>query len=226
MSQHTERDMVWDQALQYATTEQSFDLIEIQDSIDRDVSELIIRDTLSAMVDKEWLSEEDSDIGKWSPGSQLQDEEPSEETEVEMDDEQEMPDVISISECSASAPSSLSEDQVYVGVVDRVTSGGSGNAIVDLPDGNGELNLGPIDGSAEGQKVRFIPENGIWARCLDEEYTYESYSPQDGQSRSKRKKRRSSRRSRKVNSPNPYKSNNSSRSKDPDNLNKLLTGNQ
>lgn len=46
MSQHTERDMVWDQALQYATTEQSFDLTEIQDSIDRDVSKLIIRDTL------------------------------------------------------------------------------------------------------------------------------------------------------------------------------------
>lgn len=226
MSQHTERDMVWDQALQYVTTEQSFDLTEIQSSIDRDVDELIIRDTLKTMVDKEWLSKEDSNTGKWSPGPQLQDEEPSEGTEVEMDDEKEMPDAIPISECNASAPSSLSEDQVYVGVVDRVTSGGSGNAIVDLPDSNGELNLGPIDGSAEGQKVRFIPENGIWARCLDEEYTYESYSPQDGQSRSKRKKRRSSRRSRKVNSPNPYKSNNSSRSKDPDNLNKLLTGNQ
>ena len=114
MSQHTERDMVWDQALQYATTEQSFDLTEIQDSIDRDVSELIIRDTLNTMVDKEWLSKEDSNIGKWSLGSQLQEGEPSEETEVEMDDEQEMPDAIPISECSASAPSSLSEDQVSV----------------------------------------------------------------------------------------------------------------
>jgi hypothetical protein len=147
----------------------------------------------------------------------LQDEESSEETEVGIDDKQEEPEAVSLSECDASTPSDLSEDQIYVGVVDRVTGGANGNAIVGISDDGGEINLGPIDGSAEGEEVRFTFEGGIWGRCLEDKYTYKSYSPRDGATRPKRRNKKS---------PNPYRSGGKPRKSDPDNLNKLLTGHQ
>lgn len=223
MSEHTARDAVWSQALQYALAENSFSIENLQDTISEDVSDGTVHDTLSTMAEKKWLSKESSQGQVWTAGPRLQDkpnvkdEKNKENSEAEDFEEDE---VIPLSECEVSTPSDLSTDKVYVGVVDRVT-GSSGNAIVNIAEGNGEINLGPIDESAEGEEVHFRPEDGIWGRCLDEEYTYESYDPRDGASRSSTKSRKFSQ--------NPYKRSGSSKTTgpdDPDNLNKLLTGHQ
>lgn len=222
MDDHTTRDAVWSQALEYALEDDSFNIEALRDSINKSVSDTTVRNTLNAMVDKNWLSDDSSQGQVWTRGPRFRDGQDVEDGENKEDNEtndSETEEVIPLAECDVSTPSDLSTDKVYVGVVDRVT-GGSGNAIVNMEEGNGEINLGPIDESAEGEEVHFKPEDGTWGRCLDEEYIYESYDPRDGVSRSSTKSRKSFQ--------NPYKQSGSKTTgpDDPDNLNKLLTGHQ
>lgn len=109
----------------------------------------------------------------------------------------------------------ISQDEVYVGEIDRISS--SGNALVELPStiSRNHVNLGPIDESAVGNKVEFRYSGGSWAECLTQEYTYESYEARDGQSTS----------STSTRSRHPFNGGNSNTSpSDPDNKNELING--
>lgn len=191
MTKHTARDKVWDQALQRAMAEESFKVDRIRGGISVDVSDRTIRDTLNTMVDQGWLSKETPHAHEWAPGPRARGEDVDE----------------SPSATELASKSDLTKGEVYSGVVDRVSS----NAIIELESGH--INLGPIDDAAEGERVEFEYVGGVWGRCLNGEYTYESYSPRDGQSSSSSSSRSSSKR---IHSSGDLS--------DPANKNKLLKG--
>lgn len=170
MTKHTERDLVWNEALQRALNEESFKIDEIANAESVDVATRKIRDTLNTLSDLGWLSKEKEQSHEWNPGPLVKSPEKYEQ------DSGGTPDVVSLE--GIKRKSHLEEGEVYCGTVDRCTGGG--NAIISLPEGH--LNLGPIDESAVGEEVRFIHVTGVWVECLDEEYTYEGYQPRDGES--------------------------------------------
>lgn len=217
MAKHTGRDLVWDRALQHAINKESFKLDEIAEHESVDVSKRTIRDTLNTLTDLGWLSKETPKSNEWNPGSLVIDGEVGERVEDELPDYSDATTLEGIER-----PSELSEDEIYIGTVDRYTS----NAIITLPSGH--VNLGPIDESAVGEVVRFRPNNGSWAECLDEEYTYEGYDPQDGSSRlpSKSKSKSNSKpRSKAIGSSAGTSGDGTITDSDPDNKNELLKGN-
>jgi hypothetical protein len=171
MTNHTDRDLVWNRALQHAINGESFKLDEIAEHESVDVGKRTIQDTLNTLTDLGWLSKETSGSMEWNPGALVIDEEVDESVKDELPDYSDATTLRGIER-----PSELSEDKIYVATVDRYTS----NAIITLPSGH--LNLGPIDESAVGEEVRFRQVTGTWVECLDEEYIYEGYKPQDGSS--------------------------------------------
>jgi hypothetical protein len=163
MTKHTSRDDVWNEALLLATNEESFSIEDIASSEDVDTSERTVRDTLNTLVDFGWLSKEKDRGHTFQPGPLALGEEPN-------------PNATPIDSIERS--SDLSKDEVYFGTVDKVAE--DGNAIIELP--KGYINLGPIDESAVGESVRFKRVESTWGFCMDEEYTYDGYSPKDGSS--------------------------------------------
>lgn len=158
MTKHTSRDDVCNKALQLATNEESFSIEDIASSKDVDTSERTVRDTLNTLIDFGWLSKEKDRGHTFQPGPLALGEDTT-------------PEGTPVSDFRKT--SEISEGEVYFGTVDEYTS----NAIITLPVGN--INLGPIDESALGDEVRFKKIEAAWGVCMDEEYTYDGYSPKD-----------------------------------------------
>jgi hypothetical protein len=55
MTQHTERDLVWDVTMRIAMSKDSFDVESIAKHDAVSVSERTVRDTVETMVDLDWL---------------------------------------------------------------------------------------------------------------------------------------------------------------------------
>lgn len=179
MTKDTKRDRVWNQALQYAVDEENFNLDRVINAISDAPSRRTARDTLSTMVDYGWLAKPSPRAHEWVPGPRAKGE--------PYDESPSSPDASNnhhtpIEEAGVISPSDLEVGKKYTGKVDRFSGK---NAIVELE--RGHINLGPIDKDAIDQRVSFENKSGAWGKCLDEEYTYESYEPKDGQSESRSK---------------------------------------
>lgn len=103
------------------------------------------------------------------------------------------------------------------GVVNRLSS--SGNAIVELEQGH--VNLGRLDESVVGEKVKYKLINATIGKCLTEKYTPEGYDP--AQLCRPNKRVRPTQNSKLGKRESATEDSNTSTS-DPDNLNKLLNG--
>jgi hypothetical protein len=203
--------MVWDIAIRTAMVEESFSINDIAEDESIAVSKRTVRDTMGTMADLGWLEKQKPNGNQWQRGTLMAEDEGL-ATQEEREDAKTIDNIDQTSE--------LEKGEVYVGIVDKASS----NAIIRLDESTGShINLGPIDESAAGEKVRFRYLHGVWGKCLKTEYTYDGYDPEkDGSSSSTR-----------------VSSNGSSFSKttatttgdgtitdnDPDNKNKLLKGN-
>ena len=210
MTQHTGRDAVWDAAIRTATTEESFSVDDIVENESITVSKRTVRDTMGTMADLGWLKKQEVNSSQWQPGVLITDDE-SLTTLEEHDNENLIDNFENVSE--------LEKGEEYVGVVDKA----SPNALIWLNGtGGNHINLGPINGSAVGEEVRFRYLGGVWGKCLENEYTYDGYDPKnDGSSSSNRS---SSNRSSKRRSKDIKTREGTITDKNPNNKNKLLRG--
>jgi hypothetical protein len=161
-------------------SEKPFKLREVQAGISGDISDRTVRDTLNTMADKGWLSKDSPNSHLWNPGPLTRGEEPDEGNRLKHSSEDGAgldPDV-EVNELPSQA-SRMEKGAVYEGTVDRFAGR---NAIVNLSSQGDHVNLGPIDKEAAGETVLFKSVSGIWGKCLDEEYIYDSYAPKDGES--------------------------------------------
>jgi hypothetical protein len=173
MTKHLGRDKIWSNAIDLAIKKECFSTDQMQSMISESVTNRTICDTLSTMVDEEWLSSKGSQTQKWCPGPRI----------LRKGDHDEEFDTEG-SATKVTNASTLRKGETYIGVVDRFSN--SGNANVKLPKHMDRefVNLGPIGKESEGEKVRFEFLETGWGRCLTEEYTYSGYNPQDRDRRS------------------------------------------
>lgn len=166
MTKHTERDLVWNQALQRAKAEESFQLDEIAERQDIDTSRRTIRDTLNTLVDLGWLAKETPHAHTWQPGRLIANEEaePTEDTTSDSYEGRSLDEIENATD--------FEKDEVYFGTVDRFSD--SGNGLIEIPSSH--INVGPIDDSAKGETIQFRYIGGTIGRCLNEEYTDSEYT--------------------------------------------------
>lgn len=181
MTQHTDRDMVWDTAIRIAMTQESFCIEDVVETDPVEVNKRIVRDTMRTMADLNWLRKQNPNGEQWQRGPVLTGEkDPMEKYQSK--------DGIPVDQFNHF--SELDEGEVYVGTVDKASS----NALIWLTEPGGQhINLGPIDQSVVGEEVRFRYIQTVWGRCLDEEYIYDGYDPKSDGSGSKKSKSEESR---------------------------------
>ena len=176
MTQHTERDLVWDVTMRIAMSKDSFDLESIAKHDAVSVSERTVRDTVETMVDLDWLERKTTDDSQcqWRRGPLLTGEKDPMTTQEEgtKQSPKSLANVDRIAE--------LDHGEVYAGTVDKAAQ----NALIWLDESsNRHVNLGPIDGSVVGEEVRFRYLRGVWGECLEKKYIYAGYDPrEDGSS--------------------------------------------
>lgn len=253
MGIYTTRDLIWDSSIKHIVSGDPFTARDLVDDADVAFSPQEVTQVLESLARFGWVEEQtDLDESEWHPSVELQaDKLPSldisggqTEKETKYDspsagesnddstdgeNSTEMSDTSDGDTADAKTledirkPSDLSEGQVYVGTVDRLTP----NAVIELE--RGHVNLGPISEDAEGEVIRFKSSGSAWGRCLDEEYTYSGYSPQSDGSTTSTSQSRDRRYSGKTSSGSRQQSGATGGTlsgKDPENKNKLLTGRQ
>ncbi|WP_154020509.1 hypothetical protein [Halorubrum halophilum] len=173
MTKHLGRDEIWSNAIDRAMKKECFSTDQMQSMISESVTIRTIRDTLNTMVDKEWLSNKESQTQNWCPGPRIL-------RQGDRDEEFEMEG----SATKVTNASTLRKGEIYIGVVDRFSN--SGNANLKLPKHMDRefVNLGPIGKGSKGEKVKFEFLETGWGRCLTERYTYSGYNPRDRNNRS------------------------------------------
>jgi len=213
MTQHTVQDLVWNIALRTAMTEDSFCINDIIEHGSIEASKQTVRDTMKSMADLGWLEKQSSTGSQWQQGPLMNGENDLTVVTEEKEDPKPLDEV--------TQPSELNKGEVYIGTVDKASS----NALIWIDESNGNhINLGPIDESVVGQEVRFRYIQGVWGKCLEEEFTYDGYNPQSDGSSSSRGSLSSSRSHRTSRTTSNSSRNGTITNNNPNNKNELLKG--
>ncbi|WP_152422252.1 hypothetical protein [Haloarcula marismortui] len=187
--------------------EDSFSIDEVVEDESIAVSKRTVRDTMKTMAELGWLEEQTVNTNQWQQGPLM-----TEDMDSTSKKQHQGPTPID----QVDQTRELEGGEVYVGTVDKASS----NALIWLDEPHGShINLGPIDESVVGEEVRFRNLQGVWGKCLDEEYTYDGYNPKEDGSSSSSSSHRSSKTSSHSSGDGTITD------KDPDNKNKLLKGN-
>lgn len=196
-----------------AMIEDTFCSSNISQNNSVDVSERVVRNIMETMADLGWLEKQNPNRDQWQQGPLMT----SNNTEVVLKREKEDPQPVD----QITQVSELNEGEVYIGVVDKASS----NALIWLDEAkDSHINLGPIDESVVDEEVRFRYIQGVWGKCLDEEYTYQGYDPQSDGSSSSRESLLDSPSHRASKTTSHSSSDGTITENNPDNKNELLKG--